>query len=575
MRYPMLKQQAVHRETVDTFQGYNHNLRIGPGEFYDMKNLSSDCFPVLSPRKKRGLYAQGASIGGITAKEQLCYVDGKDFVIGSSRYGMGLEDGEKQLVSMGAYVIILPDKKFINTVSPEDRGDMEAAFTSTAQVSFSLCALSGEEYKPTVRQTPPENPDSKQFWLDTSGDAIVLKRYSTAGWIVVSPTYIKISSPGLGKDFREQDAVRIRGVQGENLQDLNGVHTVWGCGEDHIIVTGIIQSTASQTGPVTLERRLPEMDFVTESGNRLWGCRYGINENGEQVNEIYASKLGDFRNWNSFLGLSTDSYAASCGTDGPFTGAVTYLDSPMFFKENCLHRVYGSYPANFQIHTTTCRGVQKGSHKSLAIVGETLYYKSPGAVCAYDGSLPGDVSYPLGTAACYRAAAGAVGNKYYISMEDEEGVWHLFVYDTARRLWHKEDNLRVDAFCTLPGELYALEHGTGRILALLGGGDDWGEDLHWMAETGEIGISSPDMKYVSRLTVRLSLDVGTEVRFYARYDFSEEWEPLFALRSNSLRSFSIPIKTRRCDHMKVRIEGDGGARIYSLTKTIEEGSDIS
>ena len=37
---------------------------------------------------------------------------------------------------------------------------------------------------------------------------------------------------------------------------------------------------------------MPNMDFVIESENRLWGCRYGIANNGEVVNEIFA-KMGD------------------------------------------------------------------------------------------------------------------------------------------------------------------------------------------------------------------------------------------------------------------------------------------
>ena len=84
-----------------------------------------------------------------------------------------------------------------------------------------------------------------------------------------------------------------------------------------------------------------------------------------------------------------------------------------------------------------------------------------------------------------------------------------------------------------------------------------------------------DMKYISRLTVRMFLDVGTEVRFFAKYDFDDQWEPLFAKRSTNLRSFSIPIRPKRCDHMKIRIEGDGGGKIYTITKTIEQGSDIT
>ena len=115
------------------------------------------------------------------------------------------------------------------------------------------------------------------------------------------------------------------------------------------------------------------MDHITSAGNRLWGCRYGLSEDGRVVNELYACKLGDFRNWNCFMGISTDSYVVTVGTDGQFTGAITHLGSPLFFKETCMHKVYGnSLP--FGVQDTACRGVQKGCEKSLAIVNEVLYY---------------------------------------------------------------------------------------------------------------------------------------------------------------------------------------------------------
>jgi hypothetical protein len=99
--------------------------------------------------------------------------------------------------------------------------------------------------------------------------------------------------------------------------------------------------------------------------------------------------------------------------------------------------------------------------------------------------------------------------------------------------------------------------------------------VQWMVETGEVGISSPDMKYISRLTVRMSMEIGSEARFYAQYDFDEDWEQLFTMQGTNLRSFSLPIRPKRCDHMKLRIEGEGVVRIYSITKTIEQGSELS
>ena len=579
MKLPKLRELQASRQMVDTFRGYNHNLRISDGEFFDMKNMTSDYYPVLSPRKKRGLYASPNSPKGMIAKDALCYVDGTKFVINEYPVDMGLNDEPKQLISMGAYVIIMPDKKWINTLDTTEFGNIEASYTSESDVTFSLCTVDGSDYENmTVSATEPNDPENLALWIDTSTTPHSLKQYSATSdmWVQIATTYVKISCPNIGKAFELYDGVTISGIKDEALQDLNASMVVWDKGDDYIVVVGILDVVTEQTveeGAITVERKMPELDFITESENRLWGCKYGVASNGEVVNEIYASKLGDFKNWSCFMGLATDSYAASCGTDGQFTGAITHMGYPLFFKENCVHKVYGNYPANYQIQTTACRGVQKGCHKSLAIVNEVLYYKARSGICAYDGSLPTEASYVLGNEAYSEAVGGAHGNKYYVSMKDAMGQWNLFVFDTAKSMWHKEDDFKADCFCSCRSELYAIY--CGDIICMLGSGEDYEGNLDWMVQTGEIGISSPDMKYISRITVRMAMDIGSEVRFYAQYDFCDEWEPLFSLRSDNLRSFSLPIRPKRCDHMKLRIEGEGMAKIYSITKTIEQGSDLS
>ena len=584
MKYPTLPTKESSRDVLERFRGYNHNLRIGDGEFYDMKNMTSDCYPVLSPREKRGLYASPENTQGMIAKDSLCYVDGTKFVIDGYPVELGLstaeEDCPKHLISMGAYVVILPDGKYINTLDTTEFGNLDASFTTTADVTFELCSVDGEAFTgATVSPTEPVNPENMALWIDTSSAPHTLKKYSASGamWVPVVSTYIKISSAGIGGAFKQYDGVTISGVLIEQLQDLNAATVIWACGTDYIVVTGILDAVTTQQntdGAVTVKRQMPKMDYVIESGNRLWGCRYGTANNGEVVNEIYASKLGDFKNWNCFMGIATDSYAASVGTDGPFTGAVTHLGHPLFFKENCLHKVYGDYPSNFQIQDTACRGVQKGCGGSLAIVNEILYYKSRCAVCAYDGSLPEEISDALGEIRYGNAVAGARGNKYYVSMEDDSGNYSLFVYDAGKGMWHKEDNLRADAFCACRGELYCIDHDTKKILALTGGGADCEQDVEWMVQTGEIGLSSPDSKYISRITIRLGLDEGSRIAIYAQYDFSPEWELLYEMQSPRLRSVSVPIRPKRCDHMKLRMDGTGDAKIFSVTKTISQGSEL-
>jgi len=580
MKYPTLYTKESSRQMVDTFKGYNHNLRISDGEFFDMKNMTSDSYPVLSPRKKRGVYATPNSPTGLIAKDALCYVDGSYFVMNEYRIDMGLNDEPKQIVSMGAYVIILPDKKYINTADVTDYGNIEAEYTTASPVSFTLCKLDGTKYQVTYEPSAnePTDPSNMALWIDTSSEPHTLKQYSeSAGmWVSVPTTYVKISCSGIGKVFEKYDGIDVSGLADTKAASLEGAAVVWEKGDDYIVVVGILDETVEVDTPVTISRKMPNMDFVTECGNRLWGCRYGESINGEIVNEIYASKLGDFKNWNCFMSLSTDSWVGSVGTDGQFTGAITHLGYPVFFKENVLHKVYISSSGAHGIQDTACRGVQKGCEKSLAIVNETLFYKARSGVVAYDGSLPAEVSYALGDMAYGNAVGGAVGNKYYVSMQEAVGdIWDVFVYDTAKGMWHREDDLRTDAMCACRGELYAIEHESRKIISLLGSGDTAEDSVEWMVQTGEIGISSPDMKYISRLTIRMAMDVGSELRVYAQYDFCDEWERVCTLTSTNLRSFSIPIRPKRCDYMKLRIEGKGMAKIYSITKTIEQGSELS
>lgn len=583
MRLPLLNELPTTRQTIEVFGGYNHNLRIGEGEFYDMKNLTSTDYPVLSPRTQRGIYASPNNPQGMIEKETLCYVDGTEFVINDdTRIDLGLstkeEDCPKSLVSMGAYVIIMPDKKYINTKDYSDRGDIEETLETSGETTFELCKIDGSAYKePPAQDTAPQNPKDTDLWLDTSSIPHTLKQYSTINstWLSIATTYIKITFSDVDLlPFSAGDGITISGLEETELSDLNGTAVIQEVGENYIVVIGIIKKKTILNTKITFERLMPTMDFIIESENRLWGCRYGEDINGNVVNEIYASKLGDFKNWNCFAGISTDSYVATVGTDGQFTGAVTHLGYPIFFKENCMHKVYGNYPANYQIQTTHCRGVQKNCSKSLVIVNEILYYKARSAVCVYDGSLPVEISSAFGDMTYTNAVAGTVKNKYYISMMDNNGEYQLFVYDTKRGLWHKEDNTHVLDFCTYRGELYYIDAKKSQIKTILGSGTPDKSPINWMAESGIIGTDLPDKKYISRLDVRMKLTVGTRVHFYIEYDSCGQWEHLFTMTGIKLQSFPISIRPRRCDHMRIRIEGDGEAKIFSICKTIEQGSDV-
>ena len=586
MKYPQLQPTVTSRSIVDTFLGYNHNARISDGEFYDMRNLVSDVSPVLSPRKARGLFLQSGNVQGMIAKDSLCYIDGSYFVMNAYRVDMGLstadDDCPKQLISMGAYVIILPDKKYINTANLTDWGNIDAEVTTTAAVTFTPSMQDGTAFSPNyIQPTEPEGPENMALWMDTSATPHSLKQWSeSAGmWSSIATTYVRIQCPGIGKAFSQYDGIHITIPDGltantaAQLKELNGSAIVYAKDDDFIAVVGILDEETTIEEHITVSRKMPVMDFVIENDNRLWGCRYGVNSKGEVVNELYACKLGDFKNWNCYMGISTDSYAVSLGSDGQFTGAITHAGYPIFFKEHCMHKVYGQIPANFQVQTTECRGVQKGCSRSLSIVNEILYYKSQHAICAYDGSLPAEISYSLGDVQYCNAVAGAHGNKYYVSMQNAtSGEWDFLVYDTAKGLWHKEDNLQAAQLCSCRDELYCSLP-DGKIITILGSGEAYEENVAWMAQTGIINASLPERQYLQRISIRMILEPGSQVSILVQYDSCGDWENLGNMVGSNLRSFTFPVRPRRCDHLRLRIEGVGKAMIFAITKTISGGSD--
>lgn len=82
------------------------------------------------------------------------------------------------------------------------------------------------------------------------------------------------------------------------------------------------------------------------------------------------------------IGLSSITILRTVGLSmsarqGPFTGICAYQDSVLFFKEDYIHRVYGTRPQNFQVITTNCQGVEKGSARSVCILDEQIFYKRP------------------------------------------------------------------------------------------------------------------------------------------------------------------------------------------------------
>ena len=501
-------------------------------------------------------------------------------MIGGKAVELGLSEGVKQLVSMGAYLVIWPDRKYINTADTTDCGSIDAAFAAgeSAQVQLAMCDAEGALYE-NVAQTEPTAPAGGTLWVDGK----VLKRWdgTSSMWISVPTVYTKISCTDIGKSFSEGDGVTLAGIaytgDSETVKAeyaaLNASKVIQKKGDNWIVVVGLVSRNAAQTGGLTVKREAPEMDYICQAQNRLWGCRYGVKD-GKAVNEVYGCKLGDFKNWTCYAGLSTDSWAAQVGSDGAWTGAVNYQGYPTFFKENVLHRISVSGAGAHRVTDTPCRGVQKGSWRSLCVVNEVLYYKGRTEICAYDGSVPVAVSAELGDERYSEAVAGGYGRKYYISMKNSSGAYELLVYDAARGLWHKEDNVQAIMFAAADDDLFYIDAATNRLVAVNGTQGTREGDVEWSVVSGIMGYEYPDHKYLSRFDLRLQM--RGEANLYLQYDSSGQWHYAGRLlwKKGTTRSFAMPVIPRRCDHVQLKLSGKGEIRLFSIARILELGSDM-
>lgn len=570
MFFPTLKKTGLERITVTDFPGLDRRESAQVNGFREMENLCSDGYPALRTRQARALVAETAKPNGLTAKDALIWVDGGQIYVGGLAAGPQLTDGEKSLVSMGAYLVVFPDKIYLNTKDLSDYGSLECRKTAAAGVGISLCNAEGTAYSDVVEsEGAPEEPEEGALWMDVSGAVPVLRQFSQDCWTAMQNVCVKLQATGIGKGFAAGDGVTVSGC---GVERLNGETVLQAVGEDWVVFPGTVAVSTEQEEPVTIYRYVPEMDFVVQSGNRLWGCKYGMVD-GETVNEIYASKLGDFKNWRCFQGLSTDSYAAARGSDGVFTGAVSYLGNPIFLKERCMERVYAADSGAHQIVTTECSGVQKGSEKSLQVVGGVLYYLSGDGVQAFDGSLPVTVSQVLGEKRCHGGVGGAWRGKYYLSALDEEEAASLLVYDSERRQWHREDGLRATAFVGSGGELYCLAS-DGKLWSMHGQSGEKENDFAWMTETGEVGMQSPGRKRLTRLLLHLRPERGKTVTAWLSYDGGASWTRQGQATGNgSIREQVIAMRPRQCRALRLKLTGSGQCAIFALTALYERGGD--
>ena len=568
VRLPRLAQIPTRQEGVTAYSGLNHNLRVRDSEFFDMRNMSSDLLPVISSRKPRKRLRNFFAPNGMHAHNELCWASKDKFHYARVGAVGDIIDSKKIFCNMGSKVLIFPDAAYYDTATGEF-GHLGASYTSTGEVKSYLCRLDGSEYEYTTGDTAPESPAAGDCWLDTSGETDVLKQWSgnSQSWVSIVTVYTRIEADGIGADFAQDDGVTISGFQNAAL---NGSFYLVERGKDFITVVAMITEAGTQTEPVTVERTIPAMDYVVEYENRVYGCN-------SEKHEIYVSALGDPKNWNRFMGIASDSFAATVGSLGRFTGAAVKSGYVLFFKEDIVHMV-SPYNNTFRLTDMAVEGVEKDSYKSLCNVNGTLYYLGRDGVYAFGSSNPYKISDALGKQRYTDGIGAELNGKYYLSVRNEAGTRELYAYDTRSGVWMREDDLDVWYMVSHKGELYCMDT-DGFVWAMTG--DDWYANadtideglVEWMLETGDIGFDRQAAQFVSGIQLHAQAEADCPFYVEIQYDGCGAWEQVFHHNPAERRSMVIPIIPRRARLIRLKLHGTGDFRLYSMTMRIETGSD--
>lgn len=559
--------EPIEERTIE-FKGLNRKPVVEDGEMSAMKNLSSDNYPLLTPRKPRGKYAlpEGVTIPlqvmtrygkiALLAKDEEnnigFYFDGNkvDAVTGLSE--------NTSMICINTKTCFFPEKKYLEMVS------------SGSSVTIGEFGNLEETYSASLPVTVTINNDNAAVTLEAD------HRFAYDDAITIDGT-LAYTASGVSNTKALYLSTVIEGVSG---------HDITLGRESFIEMTGEGATDITFTG--TIERTMPDLEHVIEWNNRLWGAN-------SRDNTIYACKLGDPKNWHYFQGTSLDSFYAQQGTDGVWTGAAPYSNHVIFFKQNSMTRIYGSSPATFQISNAQCYGVEDGSRKSVTVVNDQVFYKSIIGIMAYDGGTPYCISEKLNKK--FKSVVGGTeGHKYYASIQSENDGYELMVLDIEKAEWHKEDAVRFHDTCTLDNKLYFVTHDTESLTCsnshlashwlLCGSGsatsgevsivnpentsEDY-QDYEWMATFGPFDEFIENRKIYSKLLIRLARADDSEVRVYISIN-EGEWELVQEFNPTKTGGDFIPIIPRRCDRYSVKIEGRGNCSIKSLTRRIRRGT---
>jgi hypothetical protein len=433
---------------ITAFGGINQNKAINDNELTVSVNMSDENYPLLSVAKSfEPTSTTNMTINGACDYNGMFYtaIDKKSGNLYAYHNGNSIliaenaTDGKRFFAGMSDNILIMPDQIVYNVSSNSakkltdsqhfnvenaiDRAYKEMPGISStipkgvARITSSRIETNLLTYGVyTSYMMCPQNLNVGDFVFVkmniTTGSSEDDKKYADLISNLKKGVYVKITRLYTAthfiyaKDFEDVYAIQFEGAI--NIDD-----------NDDMYVTDI-----------TIEKRIPDLSHICTYGNRIWGV---------EKNSIRCSLLGDGTVWEDFSSDTFGTLPSSCfslevDTGGEFTAICEYNGNILAFKENCVHKIYGSKPENYTLNTQSLKGVRKGAGNTLVNINGVLYYMGIDGFYKYGGGVPLCISQKLDNN--FTAIFSATDGTTYYTIVDRCGKKEILTYDTIREIWH-------------------------------------------------------------------------------------------------------------------------------------------
>lgn len=315
---------------------------------------------------------------------------------------------------------------------------------------------------------------------------------------------------------------------------------------------------------------LPSLDFIASQDNRLYGC-----SNLDKT--IYVSALGDPCDFGTYEGVATDAYAVVVGSMGKFTGCLATGNSVLFMKQHCIHKLLGSYPADFYLKEYALEGVKEGCEGSLVCCEGIAVYISEHGIAMYNGSSVNILNYGVDpdqvTGPC---TALFDGREYWLTCTLYKGLPAMFEFNLDKGILVRTKISSAEALAHMGTENYAVVGADMWHIKDETEAGEWSMTFKPFIETisGSNKSTSQifEKKRYTRMFLRVSMAEGAtmEVAWRNRQD-DEDGKLIGRIKGpKNDEVITLVYQTPRTDIYQLSIWGEGKMTIYSIEREFQQ-----